>query len=389
MVKSHVTFLEPLPRESSLRRLVSIRVFSLAFFVMALALTTLAVGAVLVSYSTSALTGLKDASSDAMLDISTRTDAITASTVERAGTAVVRAVELSANYMMNASVTSQEQVMTMSSELQSRGLAQFVNSLEDFLGSMQGSVEAAYRLITTVGIDLNNLDDVLSLAPYAFATLPYDRINSLAVLGAVSGVLAVYFVSQGYAPQALIVPQAGDSISAYTVNTSTGQVIYPSSKCFGGFVPYCNLSTGSLLSPVFGFTSTIEAGQLRFGPLLSIVGVVTFKYVILATSVRSPNGTFLGAVARTADFKTLSLFLQNLVSRQPTMRMYLVDGSGTLLAASDIDPEEDLPYRPYENVLTYPEAIVNQSAKFLLQKYGSWANLSFGRMDAVNLTNLT
>eukprot|EP00906_Rhabdomonas_costata_P016828 RCo024175 len=379
--ETFVSPFEPPPRDAPLWRLCSVRAVSLAFFVLTLVLVTALVVVVMMTYSSDALEELKHASSQAMLDISTRTAAIANNSLQQAGDALVRTVELSSSSLMAASASSQAQVQALVTAMLSNSLCQLSTSLQDFLASVHTTVQSTYKLVTSMGLDLNNLDTALRLAPYAFSTLPYEHNGFLAMLGPVSGVAVVYLVSEGFDPIAVVCRGAGDPCNTYAVNTTTLQVIFPSSGCFRGFVSYCNFTSSSLVGPVFDFAATLAAGEMKFGPLMD----QQHKFIPLIEAVRASDTTLIGVVVRTADFRVLTSYLQNLFSMEPKIRSYLVGRSGTLLAASHIDPSEDLPFRPYENVLAYPETIVNQSAKFLLQKYGSWANLSFGQLDTANL----
>eukprot|EP00906_Rhabdomonas_costata_P036903 RCo051801 len=303
-------------------------------------------------------------------------------------------LERSAGAVMDAFAVSQEQVLAMSAELLSRSLAQFVGSLEDFLGSKQSAMQTTYTLIRSLGVDLNNVDEVLALAPYVFSALSMEKTYSMSFMGALSELVVVYtdLTPLGFPRQAVISAGPSDLLSTYAVNASTLRVVYPTSRCFAGLLMYCNLSITLRSSPDFVFGATLGSGELRYASLRTAFAGRPYKYVLLATAFRAPDNTLQGILGRNVNIHVLVDLLQALVAGQPSQRMYLLDMHGILLASSNIDPSQVAPItkpRPFENVLAYPEAIVNQSAKFLLQKYGSWANLSSGGLDTANLTNLT
>eukprot|EP00906_Rhabdomonas_costata_P036902 RCo051799 len=303
-------------------------------------------------------------------------------------------LERSAGAVMDAFAVSQEQVLAMSAELLSRNLAQFIGDVQDFLGSVQRSVHASYLLISSMGVNINSLDQTLALAPHFFSLLRFERTYSIAFFGAFTGDLVIFMdqSSFGHPPLAIIVPRFNESMSSYAVNATSFQVLYPATRCTAGTVVYCNQSFKYSDLQLVELGSSLGAGELQYSPPQTALGAVPFKFLQLVTAIRMADNTLVGALCRTTDILALEEFLKALLANEPLQRMYLVDLPGTLLASSNIDPAFTAPFnkpRPYENVLAYPEAIVNQSARFLLQKYGSWANLSFGRLEAANLTNLT
>eukprot|EP00906_Rhabdomonas_costata_P016829 RCo024177 len=222
--ETFVSPFEPPPRDAPLWRLCSVRAVSLAFFVLTLVLVTTLVVVVIMTYSSNALEELKHASSQAMLDISSRTTAITNNSLQQAGAALVRTVELSSSSLMAASASSQAQVQALASLMLSNGLSELSSSLQDFLASIHTIVESTYKIVTSMGLDLNNLNTTLEMAPYAYSTLPYEHDGFLAVLGPASGVAAVYAVAEGFDPIAMICQGADESWNTYAVNTTTLQV---------------------------------------------------------------------------------------------------------------------------------------------------------------------
>eukprot|EP00906_Rhabdomonas_costata_P016594 RCo023819 len=172
------------PPESLLGRLVSIRVCSLTFFVLALVLTTASVVTVLVVYSADAITGLKQASTRTMTQMSGSTSAIAANLSAHTLTVLERTVQSSGQALLAASQTSQDQVTAMSTELLGRGLSQFVGSVVEYLGSIQSSMKATNAYLATMGVNLNDFSQLLNLAPELFTSLRFERATSITLTGA-------------------------------------------------------------------------------------------------------------------------------------------------------------------------------------------------------------
>eukprot|EP00906_Rhabdomonas_costata_P037368 RCo052582 len=278
-----------------MHRLVSIRACSLTFFVAALVVTTVSVVAVMVVYSSNALADQREASTRAAALFSTSTAAILANVSERSTTALVHSVGLSTSTMMSAFAASQDQVLTMSAELLSRNLGQFVSNLQSFLGSVQNAMEVTYMTVTSAGTDLNSLDQALALAPYVLSSLHYERTTTLSFLGPLTGVIVSFMdvnpSVQGYPPLAIVAAGTHQPFSTYAVNTTSLHVLYPSSSCYRGFVYYCNFSISIFDSGEFKLASNLAAGDLQYSVLQIAPGAIAFKYVSIVTAVRSSGGT--------------------------------------------------------------------------------------------------
>eukprot|EP00906_Rhabdomonas_costata_P016820 RCo024164 len=315
----------PQSRTPLLRNLISIRVCSLTFFTMALVLTTVSVVIVLVMYSTHSIMYLKDASTRTMVEISNRTSMIMGNLLQSSSAVLEEAAGFSSSSIITAYEASENQVMEMSARLLGNDLAQLVRNVLDYLGSVQNAMEATYRMLISIGADLNNLNHLLALAPFIFSSLHFERTYSVTLAGTQAGIFALFMDPSllGYPPLAALTPGDGIPVNTYPVNASTYKIIYPGPGCFRSFLTYCNYSGTLSALPDVVFATTLSAGELKFGPLLTASGALPLKYVSISTAIRGPDNTMLGLIARNAGLLALAGFLQALVADEPSQRMYL------------------------------------------------------------------
>eukprot|EP00906_Rhabdomonas_costata_P014133 RCo020318 len=360
-----------IPTQERPPRLLSIRLCIIVCFALVVVVTAASVAAVLITSTYKVVDELQAASAQTILQVQYGSDLL----VTRVALAAMQMVQNLTNSSLaeesEVSDFTAQQISEMASALMSRDLDVMEQQLEAQLGTVVTTSQATLKYLSDWGLNISAFPDMLDIGREVFSSLSLELTYGATLVDALSGsaLRLLQGAQMGGLSFAQIYNGSTSTMSIYQVDPQTSKVVYPESRCYLGRV-MCNFSWPDFRQgPEFQLAATLRAGEMAWGPLL--VSFPGQLYISLVTPIREKEAPYrmMGVVERNLFLVALQSLLGSVVSSTAGQMMYVVDLSGTVVGSSHGGTTR----KSMMNVLNFSEPAVSQSAKWLLQRYGSWS----------------